>query len=120
MPKTVLVTGDLLIQEHLLRDNLSRSIQPASANEVTLYETKGGAWRLAHLAEFALKVPVKLENKEATLPDATVAGPGKTAGASRAIVSWSRFAPEMGKKLEQKTAVWRVEKLLGVQRSADV
>src|SRR5213592_4757550 len=90
MAKTIVVAGDLLVQENLFINESSTACQAGPHSELDVQEQHEGAWRLADFVRVAVGVP---ENA-----DSIVSTPLLTSAASRAVVVWAPFPPVRGKK----------------------
>jgi len=108
MAKTIVIAGDLLVQENLFINESSAACRAGGYSELDVQESREGAWRLADLVRVALGAP---ENS-----DFAVSAPATTSAASRAVVVWAPFAPVQGEKVKPKDRIWRMEKHLGVKR----
>jgi hypothetical protein len=101
MGKTILVTGDVFLQENLLARSAGRA--DGALDPLNVVRSFGGACRLAELARAAIEKA-----------DVKVVGPTPPVDPCRAFVVWAPFAPEIGKK-DEKDFVWRIQKHLGAQ-----
>ncbi|MGA2434652.1 MAG: hypothetical protein ABSG25_05140, partial [Bryobacteraceae bacterium] len=110
MARTVLVTGDVFLQENLLVNGGAGAGRADGLDPVAVQPLPGGAWRLADLARAAIEESAELAAK--------VVGPKPSENPSRAFAVWAPFAPVNGKKVKPKDRVWRIEKFLGAQRCA--
>jgi hypothetical protein len=104
MAKTVVVAGDLLIQENIFVDDAMAACRAGANCSLDVQEEHGGAWRLADYIQMALEQPQNV--------DWTVSAPLPTAAAARAVALWSPCAPVQGEELEPKDRIWRIDRHL--------
>jgi hypothetical protein len=108
MRKTIVVTGDLLLQENLFITERGTAHRAGAHSELEIQDEREGAWRLADFVRVAVEEP---ENA-----DWTLSTPLLSSAASRAVVVWAPFPPEQGQKFKPKDRIWRIEKHLGIKR----
>ena len=97
MAKTIVVAGDVLVQENLFIEGSGTQFGHATIPNSTFRKStkERGGWR--SLCEPRWKRP---ENA-----DATVSAPLLTAAASRAAVMWTLFPPVQGEKCKDEDRV---------------
>ncbi len=110
MPRTILVTGDVFLQENLLVEERAGAGRADGLDPLAVQPMPGGAWRLADLARAAIG-----ESSELAVQ---VVAPKRIGDACRAFAVWAPFAPSCGKKAAPKDQVWRIDEFLGAQRCA--
>lgn len=108
MARTVLVTGDVFLQENLLVQDRTRADRADGLGALAVRALPGGAWRLAELAKAAIGEP--------TAAGVELVGPKPAVNPCRAFAVWAPFEPLGGKKADAKDLTWRIRKFLGAQR----
>src|SRR5438445_13824780 len=101
MAKTVVIAGDLLVQENLFINESSKLCRARGHSELDVQEEREGAWRVADFVRVALGM-----TKNA---DSIVSTPLLTLAASRAVVVWAPFPRVHGQKVKVKDRIWRIE-----------
>src|SRR2546422_8568048 len=99
MAKTIVIAGDLLVQQNLFINESSTVCQAGTHSELDVQEEHEGAWRVADSVRVALGVPENV--------DFTVCAPVLTSSASRAVVLWAPFPPVHEQKVKVKDRIWR-------------
>jgi hypothetical protein len=105
--KTILVTGDVFLQENLLVRDGTKLDGGGAFDPVSVHRMPGGACRLADLARAAIG---KGEGEHFA-----VAVPTLPQQSCRTFAVWKLVLPIEGKEVAIKNRVWRIDRYLGAQ-----
>ena len=110
MAKTIVVAGDVLVQENIFLDESTTICRTGARCSLQIQEEHEGAWRLADFVRAAFATDS---------PEITVSAPALSSAASRAVVLWAPFPPKRGEKFKDEERIWRIEKHLGTKRQTN-
>jgi len=108
--KTVLVTGDVFLQENLLEPCGASPERNGAFDAISVQRMNGGACRLAEILRAAVG-----SNEEAEF---TVVAPVPPRQPCRTFAVWKLFLPVEGKDVPIEDRVWRVDRYLGAEHCA--
>ncbi len=112
--KTVVVTGDLLIDNHLVIHSTGAKGYSSPQTETLQYSQHGGAWFLGDMLELALSD--LLTDRKCKLLQPERVGLSENAPIGKAHSIWSNFPQDNG----AKNQVWRIADFLGCGAPADL